>query len=59
MVTTYKPNGKSVAALGANDNAAVIRGTNKKGEDIVDICADDYGNGIVGAYKPQKHGQNA
>lgn len=37
-------------AVGAGDNGGVVEVHNKTGENIAQIYADEYGNGVVGAY---------
>ena len=46
-VTTYQSNGKELVDLTANDNGGLIQVTNKTGERIVQMGADEYGNGVV------------
>jgi hypothetical protein len=48
-ISTYQPNGKELVSLSSNDNGGVVTVTNKTGEIIVGIKADDYGNGVVWA----------
>ena len=50
-VTTYQPNGKELVALSASasDNGGLVYVYNKTGENIVQMYADDYGNGVVWA----------
>ena len=45
-VTTYQPNGKTLVELGANPNGG-----------IVDVYADEYGNGVVGAWNRKGKGR--
>ena len=49
-VRTYAPNGQELVALGTNDNGGLIYVYNKTGEFIAEMRADEYGNGVVGAY---------
>jgi hypothetical protein len=48
-VTTYQPNGKELVDLGASDNGGLVYVWNKTGEGIVQMKADEYGNGVVWA----------
>jgi len=48
-VTTYQPNGKELVKLNANDSGGLATIFNKTGEFIVQLTADDYGNGVVWA----------
>ena len=44
--------------LGSNtDNGFFIEGRNKTGEGVVQLYADDYGNGVVGAYNRKGKGK--
>ena len=43
--------------LNSNDNGGVVDVSNKTGESIVQIHADDYGNGVVGAYNRKGKGR--
>ena len=38
------------AGSGSDDNGFMFEGYNKTGEVVVQLKADDYGNGLVGAY---------
>jgi len=49
MIHTFKPNVKYLA-LNAGDDGGLIIVYNKTGEDGGLINADEYGNGVVGAY---------
>ena len=51
------PQGEIVAGLGSNANGGVVNVSNKTGEDIVQLYADDYGNGLVGAYNRKGMGR--
>jgi hypothetical protein len=42
--------------LGANSNGGLIDVLNKTGEGIVQMAADEYGNGVVGAYNRKGKG---
>ena len=48
-VTTYQPNGKELTALGTSPNGGLVYVYNKTGEHIVQMHADEYGNGVVWA----------
>ena len=56
-ITTYGPNGKVLVALSATDNGGAIQVSNKTGESIVNMYADEYGNGVVGAYNRKGKGR--
>ena len=56
-VTTYQPNGKELVSLSASGNGGMIGVANKTGEDIVQMGADDYGNGLVGAWNRKGKGR--
>ena len=51
------PNGKELVALGTSDNGGVINVVNKTGETVVQMYADEYGNGLVGAYNRKGRGR--
>lgn len=48
-VATYQPNGKELVDLSANDSGGIIEVSNKTGEGIAQMFADEYGNGVVWA----------
>ena len=56
-VTTFQPNGKELVDLTASDNDGMIKVTNKTGERIVTMNADEYGNGVVGAWNRKGKGR--
>ena len=49
-ITTYQPNSKELVDPTSNDKGGGVVVDNKSGEVIVNLYADDYGNGVVGAY---------
>jgi hypothetical protein len=49
-ITTYQPNGKELVILGTSDNGGLVYVFNKTGQRIAEMIADDYGNGLVGAW---------
>ena len=51
-VTTYAPNGKELVELGAasDDTGGMVAVFNKTGENVAQLAADDYGNGVVGVW---------
>ena len=54
-VTTYETNGselfgKILVDLTASPNGGLVEVFNTAGEDVVQMYADEYGNGVVGAY---------
>jgi hypothetical protein len=57
VVTTNQPNGKPVGTPTSTDNGGAIRVLNKVGEDIAQMYADEYGNGVVGAYNRKGRGR--
>ena len=56
-VTTYAPNGKELVALNATDTGGMIAVFNKTGDGVVQLRADEYGNGVVGAYNRKGKGR--
>ena len=56
-ITTYQPNGNELVALSASSNGGLVWVFNKTGEDIVQMGADEYGNGVVGAYDRKGEGR--
>ena len=56
-VYTYQPNGNKLVKMSASDNGGVINVYNKTGEAIADLKADEYGNGVVGAYNRKGRGR--
>jgi hypothetical protein len=57
IVTTYQPNGKKLVMLGATDDGGGVVVFNKTGEFIVEMSADEYGNGLIGAYNRKGNGR--
>ena len=57
MVKTYQPNGKILVALTSTDDGGLIEVSNKTGEGIVSMGADEYGNGEVGAWNRKGMGR--
>ncbi|MDB4699191.1 hypothetical protein OAF45_03530 [Candidatus Latescibacteria bacterium] len=49
-VKTYQRNGKELVNLGTSDNGGLVYVYNKTGQRIAEMIADDYGNGLVGAW---------
>ena len=49
-VQTFQPNGIALVELGANPNGGGVWVTNKTGESIVELRADEYGHGMVRVY---------
>ena len=56
-VTTYQPNGKVLVDLSAGDEGGVVNVYNKTGEGIAQMAADEYGNGLVGAWNRKGKGR--
>ena len=56
-ITTYQPNSKELVDPTSNDNGGGVVVDNKSGEVIVNLYADDYGNGVVGAYNRKGRGR--
>ena len=61
-VTTYETNGselfgKILVDLTASPNGGLVEVFNTAGEDVVQMYADDYGNGVVGAYNRKGTGR--
>ena len=56
-VYTYQPNGKKLVSMSASDNGGLINVYNKTGEAIAALKADEYGNGVVGAYNRKGEGR--
>ena len=59
VVTTYAPNGQKLVELTAttDDTGGLLRVFNKTGEEVVQLHADEYGNGMVGAYNRKGMGR--
>ncbi len=57
MLSTYSPAGTELVALRANGNGGLLQITNKTGEDVVQAHADEYGNGVVGAFNRKGKGR--
>ena len=55
-VRTFQPNGKKLVMLGSTDNGGGVVVLNKTGEMIAEMKADDYGNGVVGAWNRKEKG---
>ena len=53
-VTTYQSNGKDLVNLTSTDNGGMVYVMNKTNETIADMKADEYGNGLVGAYNSKR-----
>ena len=49
--------GRKVINAGTGVNGFVVEGFNKTGEAVVQLSADDYGNGVVGAYNRKGKGR--
>jgi hypothetical protein len=56
-VSTYQPNGKALVSLISTDNGGFIDVYNKTGEFVAQMGADEYGNGVVGAYNRKGEGR--
>jgi len=56
-VTTYQPNGKDLVMLTASDSGGLVYFYNKTGEFIAEMSADEYGNGLVGAWNRKGKGR--
>ena len=56
MVTTFQNNGKELVDLSSGPIAGIITVSNKTVEGIVGMGADEYGNGLVGAYNSKGDG---
>ncbi len=57
VVGTYRPNGKRLVELTSTDNGGGVVVFNKTGEYIAEMRADEYGNGLVGAYNRKGMGR--
>ena len=57
MVKTYQPNGKELVRLGATENGGLVGVIKQTGEVIANLYADEYGNGLVGAYNRKGKGR--
>ena len=55
LATFSSKDGKMVG-LGATDNGAFLEISNKTGEGIIQVSADEYGNGVVGAFNRKGKG---
>jgi hypothetical protein len=56
-VTTYQPNGEASVDLGASDTGGMIYVSNKTGDTIAEMGADEYGNGLIGAWNRKGNGR--
>jgi len=56
-VTLHQPNGKELVALRASDNGGAVYVSNKTGDTIATLKADEYGNGVVGAWNRKGKGR--
>ena len=62
-VTTYQPNGKNLVSLattfygGDFNTGGMINVYNKTGEDVVQMYANEYGKGLVGAFNRKGKGR--
>ena len=56
-VQTFRPYGKVLVDLSAGDEGGAVNVYNKTGESIATMYADDYGNGVVGAYNRKGMGR--
>lgn len=45
------------AGASASGNGFLFEGSNKTGEEVVTLKADDYGNGVVGAWNHKGKGR--
>lgn len=50
LLTTFGPEGKPLVSVSGNDRGGSLNVYNKTGEQIGLMYADEYGNGLVGAY---------
>ena len=57
MLHVYSITGELLMALGEGANGFQIQGYNKTGEGVVQLTADDYGNGVVGAFNRKGMGR--
>ena len=48
---------KNILSAGTTDDGFLIEGYNKTGEGIVQLYADEYGNGVVGVYNRKGEGR--
>ena len=56
-VRTFLPNGKERVELSATDNGGLVYVYNKTSEMITEMSADEYGNGLVGAWNRKGKGR--
>ena len=56
-ITTYQPSGKEWVELGVGPNGGYVEVYNKIGENVVDLYADGYGNGVGGAWNRKGQGR--
>ena len=57
MVATYQSNGKALVRLWTNGNGGEVDVLNKTGERSVTMNADEYGNGLGGAWNRKGKGR--
>ena len=58
MVATHQSDRKMLVALGVNDNGGLVVVSNKTGEGIAQMSADEYANVVVGAYNRKGKGEH-
>ena len=57
LLTVNSKTGQKLIHAGAGGNGFGFAGFNKTGEGVVEIYADDYGNGVVGAFNRKGKGR--
>jgi len=57
LVYTMSANGNDLVMLTSTDNGGMVYIMNKTNERIADMKADEYGNGLVGAYNSKGDGR--
>ena len=57
LVWTQSAKGKELVKLNSNDNGGLVNVHNKTGEPVAQMTADEYGNGVVGAYNRKEKGR--
>ena len=57
LVQTKSAKGNDLVVLGSTDTGGVVDVYNKTGEVIANMYADEYGNGVVGAWNRKGKGR--
>ena len=50
IVTTLSPKGRLLVGVGGGEDGGAIQLQNKTNEDVIQMLADEYGNGFLGVF---------